>query len=74
MAYSAAVTGWTERRLPFWVTIIFSRPGVLLSVARDSVPGKRSTKPMSTAYQTGNDGVERASKPASPFLQALGSG
>src|SRR5581483_6144810 len=53
MSYSGFVTGWTERRLPFCVTIIFSRPRVDLSVSSEMISGKRSANAMSTMYQAG---------------------
>ena len=74
MSYSALVTGWTERRLPFCVTVIFSSPRVALSVASGSVASKRSTKPISTEYQTGLAFLYAGSKFSCPFRHAVGSG
>ena len=74
MSYSALVTGWTERRLPFCVTIIFSSPRVALRLASGIVAAKRSTKPISTEYQIGAAGVEAGSKYPCPCLQADGPG
>ena len=73
-AEPSGVTGCTERRLPFCVTIIFSSPGVALSVASGIVAANRSTKPISTEYQTGAAFVDAASKYSWPFFHAVGSG
>src|SRR5258708_5190282 len=53
MAYSAFVAGCTDRRLPFCVTIIFSRPRVDFRVSSDTTDAKRSTNAMSTMCQIG---------------------
>ena len=54
MSYSGFVTGWIERRLPFLVTTMFSRPLVDLRVSSETVPGNRSSKATSTVYQVGD--------------------
>ena len=59
---SALVTGWTDNRLPFFVTIMSSSPLVAFSVASAMVSAKRSTNSISTMCQSGFAGVLRASK------------
>src|SRR5262249_51098387 len=56
ISHSSLVTGWTERREPFWVTIIFSSPGVDLRVSKERISGNTWTKRMSTWYQVGESG------------------
>ena len=74
MSNSALVTGCIDSRLPFLITIICSRPGVVFSVSSGTISGKRSTNLMSTRYQRGLSGVLAASKYLWPFFQANASG
>ena len=53
MANSARVTGCTDSRLPFLITIISSRPRVRFKVSSATTEGKRSTNSRSTVYQIG---------------------
>ena len=70
MSNSALVTGCTERRAPFLVTIICSSPLVVFRVASESVSGNRSMNPRSTMNQTGDALLLRASKYLCPFFHA----
>ena len=60
--------------LPFFVTIMCSRPLADFSVSRDTMRGKRSANAMSTAYQIGEALSLASSKYVWPFLKANGSG
>ena len=71
MSNSAFVTGCTERRAPFWVTIMSSRPLVVLSTSSGTTAGNASTNLMSTMNQIGLSLVLAASKYSWPFFHAV---
>ena len=53
MSNSAFLTGCTERRAPFRVTIMSSRPLVVFSTSSGTTAGNASTNLMSTMNQIG---------------------
>ena len=62
MAYSSAVTGWTDSRMPRLVTIMSSRPGVSCKSTSGTTAGNLSTNSTSTMIQRGLSGSLLSSK------------
>src|SRR5262245_3611940 len=73
-ANSAGVTGWTERRLPFFVTSISASAGLAFSSASVITRANFRTNPTSTARQRGSSLLEPASWYSDFLSNCVGSG